>query len=110
MVPKQSNTGLFVGLSKGHVMNKKELPSRSADCKGKTSKGVHFERNVIREVAGFAPYEKRIDALLKVGKDKRALKLAKRKLCTYERAKMKHGEMSNVLCRMRATGGGKKKK
>ncbi|KAK9201291.1 hypothetical protein WN944_016492 [Citrus x changshan-huyou] len=31
MVPKQSNTGLFVGLSKGHVMNKKELPSRSAD-------------------------------------------------------------------------------
>ncbi|KAH9703082.1 60S ribosomal protein L36 [Citrus sinensis] len=81
-----------------------------ATAQGKTSKRVHFERNVIREVSGFAPYEKRIDVLPKVGKDKRALKLAKRKLCTYERAKMKHGEMSNVLCRMRAAGGGKKKK
>ncbi|KDO42554.1 hypothetical protein CISIN_1g038355mg, partial [Citrus sinensis] len=93
-----------------HIVTNKELLPRPVDPKGKTSKRIHFERNVIREVAGFAPYEKRIDALLKVGKDKRALKLAKRKLCTYERAKMKHGEMSNVLCRMRATGGGKKKK
>ncbi|KAH9705608.1 hypothetical protein KPL70_011947 [Citrus sinensis] len=94
----------------GHIVTKKELLPRPVDRKGKTSKRVHFERNVIGEVSGFAPYEKRIDALLKVGKDKRALKLAKRKLCTYERGKMKHGEMSNVLCRMRATGGGKKKK
>ncbi|KAH9770189.1 60S ribosomal protein L36 [Citrus sinensis] len=82
----------------GHIVTKKELLPRPVDRKGKTSKRVHFERNVIGEVSGFAPYEKRIDALLK------------RKLCTYERAKMKHGEMSNVLCRTRATGGGKKKK
>ncbi|GAY68419.1 hypothetical protein CUMW_263960 [Citrus unshiu] len=97
-------------IKQGHIVTKKELLPRPVDRKGKTSKRVHFERNVIGEVSGFAPYEKRIDALLKVGKDKRALKLAKRKLCTYERGKMKHGEMSNVLCRMRATGGGKKKK
>lgn len=45
----------------------------------KTSKRVHFVRNLIREVAGFAPYEKRITELLKVGKDKRALKVAKRR-------------------------------
>ena len=43
----------------------------------KTSKRVHFVRNLIREVAGFAPYEKRITELLKVGKDKRALKVAR---------------------------------
>ncbi|KAH9784721.1 60S ribosomal protein L36 [Citrus sinensis] len=97
MVPKQSNTGLFVGLSKGHVMNKKELPSRSADCKGKTSKGVHFERNVIRE-------------LLKVGKDKRTLKVAKKKLGAHKRTKMKREEMSNVLRWTRATGGEEKTK
>ncbi|KAG6489162.1 hypothetical protein ZIOFF_050422 [Zingiber officinale] len=32
--------------------------------------------NLIRDVAGFAPYEKRITELVKVGKDKRALKVA----------------------------------
>jgi large subunit ribosomal protein L36e len=49
----------------------------------KTIKRVHFVRNLIREVTGFAPYEKRITELLKVGKDKRALKVAKRKLGTH---------------------------
>ncbi|RWW73995.1 hypothetical protein BHE74_00018087 [Ensete ventricosum] len=67
----------------------------------KTSKRVHFVRNLIREVAGFAPYEKRITELLKVGKDKRALKVAKRKLGTHKRAKKKREEMANVLRKMR---------
>lgn len=67
----------------------------------KTSKRVHFVRSLIREVAGFAPYEKRITELLKVGKDKRALKVAKRKLGTHKRAKKKREEMSSVLRKMR---------
>ncbi|KAJ8479802.1 hypothetical protein OPV22_023529 [Ensete ventricosum] len=70
----------------------------------KTSKRVHFVRNIIREVAGFAPYEKRITELLKVGKDKRALKVAKRKLGTHKRAKKKREEMANVLRKMRSAG------
>ena len=37
-------------------------------------------RDIIREVAGQAPYEKRIVELLKVGRDKRALKVAKKKV------------------------------
>ncbi|KAK9185045.1 hypothetical protein WN943_025398 [Citrus x changshan-huyou] len=41
--------------------------------------------------------------LLKVSKYKSALKLAKRKLSTHKRAKMKSEEMSSVLRRMRAT-------
>ena len=67
----------------------------------KISKRVQFVRSLIREVAGFAPYEKRITELLKVGKDKRALKVAKRKLGTHKRAKKKREEMSNVLRKMR---------
>ena len=38
-------------------------------------------RELIRDVVGSAPYEKRLMELLKVGRDKRALKLAKRKVC-----------------------------
>ncbi|KAL9686062.1 hypothetical protein QQ045_023517 [Rhodiola kirilowii] len=110
MAPKQPNTGLFVGLNKGHIVTKKELAPRPSDRKGKTSKRVHFVRSLIREVAGFAPYEKRITELLKVGKDKRALKVAKRKLGTHKRAKRKREEMSSVLRKMRyavVTGGNK---
>ncbi|KAG2700535.1 hypothetical protein I3843_06G002000 [Carya illinoinensis] len=81
------NTGLFVGLNKGHIVTKKKLAP------------LHFVGNLIREVAGFAPYEKRITELLKVGKDKRALK-----------GKKKREEMSGVLRKMRSGGAGEKKK
>ncbi|XP_059316192.1 large ribosomal subunit protein eL36z-like [Lycium ferocissimum] len=104
------NTGLSVGLNNGHVVTKKDLAPRPSDRKGKTSKRIHFVRSLIREVAGFAPYEKRITELLKVGKDKRALKVAKRKLGTHKRAKKKREEMSSVLRKMRASGGAEKKK
>jgi hypothetical protein len=41
---------------------------------------VKAVRDLIREVAGLAPYERRVIELLKVGKDKRALKVAKKKV------------------------------
>ncbi|ERN07820.1 hypothetical protein AMTR_s00012p00174520 [Amborella trichopoda] len=53
------------------------------------------------KLLAFAPYEKRITELLKVGKDKRALKVAKRKLGTHKRAKKKREEMAGVLRKMR---------
>ncbi|KAG6382517.1 hypothetical protein SASPL_137435 [Salvia splendens] len=86
MAPKQQNSGIFVGLKKGHVVTPKELAPRPSDRKG------------------------RITELLKVGKDKRALKVAKRKLGTHKRAKRKREEMSGALRKMRAAGGGEKKK
>ncbi|CAN7051870.1 unnamed protein product, partial [Brassica rapa subsp. trilocularis] len=101
MTTPQVKTGLFVGLNKGHVVTRRELAPRPRARKGKTSKRTLFIRSLIREVAGFAPYEKRITELLKVGKDKRALKVAKRKLGTHKRAKRKREEMSSVLRKMR---------
>merc|ERR1719386_20273 len=53
--------------------------------------------NVIREVAGIAPYERRIIELIKIGKDKRALKLAKKKLGTHLRGKKKRDELSILM-------------
>lgn len=41
---------------------------------------MKFVRDIVREVAGLAPYERRITELLKVGFDKRALKVAKKKV------------------------------
>ena len=44
------------------------------------SKRVKFVRDLVREVCGQAPYEKRLLELLKVQRDKRALKFAKKRV------------------------------
>ena len=47
---------------------------------------MKFVRDVVREVCGLAPYERRIIELLKVQRDKRALKFAKKRVsCTTRR-------------------------
>jgi hypothetical protein len=65
------------------------------------SKKVKFVRELVREVAGLAPYEKRIIELLKVGKDKRALKVAKRKVCTSRACSSTRDSSSNSSSRLR---------
>mmetsp|Transcript_6853 Transcript_6853/g.20842 ORF Transcript_6853/g.20842 Transcript_6853/m.20842 type:complete len:96 (+) Transcript_6853:103-390(+) len=90
-------SGIAVGLNKGHGVTKRELPVKPSSRKGKSSEKVRFVRKVVREVCGYAPYEKRIIELLRIGCDKRALKLAKRRLGAHIRAKRKREEMSDVL-------------
>ncbi|KAK4716616.1 hypothetical protein R3W88_014954 [Solanum pinnatisectum] len=91
MASKQPNTRLHMDLKKGYV-TKKELVPCPSGRKGKTSKRVNFVRSVrslIRAVAGFAPYEKRITELVKVRKDKHVLNVYKRKRDTHKNAKKK---------------------
>lgn len=61
-------------------------------------------REVVREVCGFAPYERRVMELLKVGTastNKRALKLSKRRLGTHKRGKKKREMMEQVIAHQR---------
>ncbi len=46
---------------------------------------MKFVRDLVREVCGQAPYEKRMLELLKVQRDKRALKFAKKRVCLNSR-------------------------
>ncbi|KAK9866285.1 hypothetical protein WJX84_003674 [Apatococcus fuscideae] len=94
---KSAKSGLAVGFNKGHVVTPLEKKPRPSQRKGGLSKRVKFIREVVRDVAGLAPYERRVTELLKVGKDKRALKLCKRKLGTHLRAKRKREEMGELL-------------
>ncbi|KAJ9533165.1 component of cytosolic 80S ribosome and 60S large subunit [Haematococcus lacustris] len=91
-------TGIAVGLNKGHVTTKRDVSAqRPSRRKGTLGKRVKFVRDIVREVAGLAPYEKRIVELLKLGKDKRALKVAKRKLGTHLRGKRKREELAGLM-------------
>jgi len=92
-----AGSGIAVGLGKGHTVTPKDKALKPASRKGSLGKRVKFVRSVVREVAGLAPYEKRLCELLRVGRDKRALKLAKKKLGTHLRGKRKREEMAGVL-------------
>ena len=112
---------LVTGPNKGHKVTKldghKNRQSRKrgavtknkAFCKSvipwfeKKSDQIYMIQNLffstfcIREVMGFAPYEKRCLELLRISKDKRALKFCKKRLGTHKAAKAKREEMANVI-------------
>lgn len=90
-------SGIAAGLNKGHIVTPKPLVPKPVNKKGALSKRTKFVRSLVREVVGLSPYEKRIVELLKNSKDKKAKKLAKRRLGTLKRAKRKVDDMSNII-------------
>jgi large subunit ribosomal protein L36e len=50
----------------------------------------------VHEVCAFAPYEKRVLELLKINKDKRALKFVKKRLGTHSRGKRKRDDLARI--------------
>ncbi|KAI8378735.1 50S ribosomal protein L36e [Choanephora cucurbitarum] len=96
-----SKSGIAVGINKGHIVTRRELKAKPSNKIGAASKRATFVRGVIREVAGFAPYERRLMELIKNSKDKRAKKLCKAKLGTFLRAKKKIEELTAAVAASR---------
>ena len=72
-----------VAVGKGFAVKRLVQKPRPVQKKGISSKRRQHVKAVIREVAGFAPYERRCMELLKNGLDKRALKLCKKRVSFY---------------------------
>ncbi|KAI8051587.1 ribosomal protein L36e [Syncephalis plumigaleata] len=96
-----TKTNTIVGKNKGFPTTPRVLKAKPASTKGRLGPRTKFVRELIREVAGFAPYERRVMELLKNGKDKRARKLAKKRLGTFGRAKNKVEELTNAIAESR---------
>ncbi|XP_024049780.2 60S ribosomal protein L36-like [Terrapene carolina triunguis] len=90
-----------VALSKGHKVTKNVSKPRQCRRREHLTKHTKFVRDMIREVCGFVPYEKSAKELLKVSKDKRALKFIKKRVGTHIRAKRKREELDNILAARR---------
>jgi large subunit ribosomal protein L36e len=100
-------SGIFIGRNKGFVVTKPDLSLRKKRPvlrKGKLNKRVQVIREVIREVAGFTPLERKMRELIKTGvasKEKKAVKLARRRLGGHKRAMHKREEMNNLIAKER---------
>ncbi|CAK5066701.1 unnamed protein product [Meloidogyne enterolobii] len=64
--------GLAVGLDRGHPVTKNVRKPRQSRKKGRITKKTRIVREVVREVVGFSPYERRTMELLRISKDKKA--------------------------------------
>merc|ERR1719498_1453090 len=93
-------SGICTGVNKGHITTPRAPRSRPSRMKGKLGERVAVVRAVVREVCGFAPYEKRIQEILKGGGNnptKRAMRFARGRLGSHQRAKKKVTAMQEVL-------------
>eukprot|EP00928_Gymnodinium_smaydae_P044608 TRINITY_DN2974_c4_g1_i1.p2 TRINITY_DN2974_c4_g1~~TRINITY_DN2974_c4_g1_i1.p2 ORF type:complete len:112 (-),score=39.49 TRINITY_DN2974_c4_g1_i1:73-408(-) len=101
---KPAASGLAAGLNKGFIVTRRALPMKPSYRKGRKCARNSLVKEVVREVAGFAPYERRMLELLKIGSAatfKRSLKLAKKRLGTHKRGKKKRDEMVEAVAAMR---------
>uniref|UniRef100_A0A060TFI8 60S ribosomal protein L36 n=1 Tax=Blastobotrys adeninivorans TaxID=409370 RepID=A0A060TFI8_BLAAD len=94
-------TGIAVGLNKGHKVTPRQVAAKPSYRKGALSKRAQFVRDLTREVCGLAPYERRIIELIRNSQEKRARKLAKKKLGSFQRGKAKCEDMTRVIAESR---------
>ena len=98
-------SGYFIGLNHGHVVSvPKENPNHrrenASNRKGRATKRTQAIRSLVSEIAGFSPYERKIIEMLRTGdaiKEKKAMKMARRKLGRQFRARRKIDNMQAVL-------------
>ncbi|THH02742.1 hypothetical protein EW026_g144 [Hermanssonia centrifuga] len=103
-IKNMARSNLRVGLNKGHPTTPIEKAVKPSHRKGIQSTRTKFVRSVIREVAGFSPYERRVMELLRNSKDKKARKLSKKRLGTLLRSKRKLEELATVIQESRRAG------
>ncbi len=98
-----SKTGIFVGLNKGFIVTKPKVNTRKLKpsyTRRTLGKRVAIVREIIREVAGLAPYERKMMEMIRTGvasKEKKAVKLARRRLGTHKRAQRKRDEINELI-------------
>merc|ERR1712062_565129 len=107
MSETNGRSNLAVGVNHGHLITrpaKMAWKNRPALRRGYKSKRCQFVREVIHEVAGHSPLEKRMLEMIRTGvasKEKRAGKLARAKLGTHRRAQHMKQALINYVSQQR---------
>ena len=104
-MPQAEKTGLFVGLNRGHVVTKPKVSDRAfrankSSRKGRLHPRVQAVREVVQEVCGLAPFQKKMVEMIKTGiaiKEKKAVKLARKRVGALKRAKHIRDNLLNLI-------------
>lgn len=78
-----SSSGIAVGLNRGFPVTKRVVGARPSNNKARISKRTKLVRDLVSEVVGMSPYERRLLDMLKTGgagSEKRMYKFAKRRV------------------------------
>ncbi|KAG8681088.1 hypothetical protein FRC12_006916 [Ceratobasidium sp. 428] len=92
-----TRNNLRYGTHTGRPTTAIDKVAKPSHRKGIQSAKTKLVRSVVREVAGFAPYERRVMELLRNSKDKKARKLTKKRLGTLLRSKRKLEELGAII-------------
>merc|ERR1719453_1489189 len=107
MSETNNKSGYFVGRNKGRLQKlpaKQEWKARPGLRKGRTSKRAVFVRNIIRDVAGYSPLEKRLMELIKTqvaAKEKKSVKIMRKVIGTHKRALLKKAVLDTAIERQK---------
>ena len=104
-MPQAEKSGIFVGLNRGHVVTKPKVSDRAFKANKSSRKGrlhprVQAVREVVQEVCGLAPFQKKMVEMIKTGvavKEKKAVKLARKRVGALKRAKHIRDNLLNLI-------------
>ena len=102
-----TKSGIYAGKHAGFTVEKPESNPKLAkpsQRRGNQGKRVALIRDVIREISGYAPYERKIIKLLFIGDegaDKRAMKFAKRRIGGHRRGKNKREKFREIVAQQK---------
>ena len=97
-------SGIFVGLNKGHIVTKPQkhpdaFKKNKSHRKGRLHPRVAGIREVMTEVTGLSPFQRKMMELLKTGdsvKEKKAVRLARKRTGSHKRAQLVRDKISKI--------------
>ncbi|CAD2216863.1 large subunit ribosomal protein L36e [Angomonas deanei] len=90
-------TGIIAGFNKGHVTTRRARQASGKDRLHAPHKKLRAVKAIITDLVGLSPMERRVQEMLRVGKEKRALKFCKKRLGNFVGAKKRRAKIEEGL-------------
>ena len=94
---RKANNGIIAGLDRGFQTTKRARKVMANAKLALPHKRLRAVKAIVSDVVGLTPLDRRLVEMLRVGKEKRALKLAKKRLGNITYAKKRRARMEDYI-------------